>query len=78
MSFAIFLILEIGRSADAQTHADVLPTETGTVRVDAMAGHAINSFDPDRALIDGCRKAARSHCRAAEAGSLPLASGAHL
>jgi hypothetical protein len=50
VSFAIFLILGIGRSADAQTHGDVLPTETGTVRVDAMAGHAINSFDPDRAL----------------------------
>ena len=50
VSFAIFLILGIGRSADAQTHGDVLPTEAGTVLVDAMAGHAINSFDPDRAL----------------------------
>ena len=51
-ALVIALILLSGqtRTAFAQVEAKNAGTEAATVRVDATAGHAINSFDPDSAL----------------------------
>src|SRR5882762_3669012 len=47
---ALILLAAQTRTAFAQVEAKNAGTEAATVRVDATAGHAINSFDPDSAL----------------------------